>query len=103
MTGARFNNAQSTMEEDLEVENANQLLRHSFQEEAMVPEWERTDKFDEGWIDFIKEHQNYIHPTDVFDKKSVRTWYVHYPRRDVPEASTHGCRLCKNHYGRNVP
>ena len=89
---------ESTMEEDLEVENANQLLRHSFQQELQVPEWERTDKFDEGWIDFIKEHQNYIHPTDVFDKESVRTWYVHYPRRDVPEASTHGCRLCKKYY-----
>ena len=89
---------ESTMEEDLQVGNANQLLRHSFHEEAQVPEWERTDKFDEGWIDFIKEKQNFIHPTDVFDKKSVRTWYVHYPRDDVPEASGHGCRLCKRYY-----
>ena len=89
---------ESTMEEDLEIENANQLLKNSFQEDVQVPEWKRTDKFEEGWIDFINQHQSHVHPTDVFAMKNVKSWYVHYPRSDVPAASTHGCRLCRDHY-----
>ena len=89
---------ENTMEEDLQVENANQVLRDSFGEGVQVPEWERTDRFDEGWIAFINEHQSDIHPIDVFDKKSVRTWYVHYPRNDRPRLSGHGCRLCRDNY-----
>ena len=93
---------ESTIQDELEIETTNDLLRNSFLQSVAPNEWEDTTYFDESWINFIETYQSDIHPVDIFKipgpGRNIRTWYVHYPNNDNPAASKHGCRLCRHHF-----
>ena len=91
----------SVVSEELDVDAAHSLLKHVFGENVPLRgqfEWDSEEHFNQDWLAFMEEHLSHIMPMDVFEKKSIRSWFALKQNDQVPTISSFHCRHCRQHY-----